>query len=222
MYQKGLQMQHINLWGEIYEIYKKTNRNHILKSNGHKGLFLSCIAVYVVTSIAAFFFRDTYFFTSIFSIFITAMAISVIFIYTLSKDYAEELKGHPLFEKSKYIKFIEFKKHFELSENLSLELIPGLLEWEEIRSKKFDTLNFLTNPVTLIILSAFLSQIFTIVSSAGKSIEILVIAAYIFMAVMFISWTAYDFISSNKKRSFEICRLLRWLQIEGQPRRIDT
>lgn len=215
-------MQYIYLWGEIYEIYKKTNRSRILKNNGHKGLFFCCIAVYGITSIIAFFFRDAYFFISIFSIFITAMAISAIFSYTLSKDYAEVLKGHPLFEKTKYIKFIEFKKHFELSNNLSLESIPSLLEWEEIRSKKFDTLNFLTNPVTLIVLSAFLAQLFTIINSAEKSIEILVIAAYLFMAVMFISWTAYDFLSSNKKRSFEICRMLRWMQIEGQLQRVDT
>ena len=215
-------MQHIELWGEIYEIYKKTNRNYILKNNGHKKLYFSCIVIYALTSIAASFFKDAYFFASILSIFLTAMAISAVFIYTLSKDYAKELKGHPLFEKSKYIKFIEFKKHFELSGNLSPKIIPALLEWEEIRNKKFDTLNFFTNPITLIILSAFLSQLFTSFSSAGKSVEILVIAAYIFMAIMFISWTAYDFLSSNKKRSFEICRLLRWIQIESQPQRVDT
>jgi MFS family permease len=216
MYQKGIQMQHIKQWGEIYEIYKKTNRNHILKSNGHAKLFYACIAIYFIVAIAASFFKDTYFFTSILSIFFVAMAISIVFIYTLSKDYAEELKGHPLFAKSKYIKFIEFKKHFELSPNLSPEAIPALLEWEEIRNQRFDTINFFTNPITLIVLSAFLSQVFTSFSSTGKSVEILVVGAYMFMAVMFISWTAYDFLSSNKKKNFEICRLLRWVQIENK------
>jgi membrane-bound acyltransferase YfiQ involved in biofilm formation len=79
-----------------------------------------------------------------------------------------------------------------------------------------DTINFFTNPITLIVLSAFLSQVFTNFSSTGKSVEILVIGAYMFMAVMFISWTAYDFLSSNKKKNFEICRLLRWVQIENK------
>lgn len=63
------------------------------------------------------------------------MAINAIFIFTLSKDYAEELKGHPVLEKTKYIKLLEFKKYFELSDNLSLESIPSLLGWEEISRK---------------------------------------------------------------------------------------
>ncbi|MHB0852664.1 hypothetical protein [Stutzerimonas nitrititolerans] len=214
-------MQHIQLWGEIYEIYKKSNRNYILKNNGHKALFYSCLAIYIAITIAASFLKDTYFFTSIVLIFLTAMAISIIFIYTLSKDYTDELKGHPLFSKSKYIKFIEFKKHFDNNKKLSPEIIPALLEWEEIRNQRFDTVNFFTNPVTLIILSAFLSQLFTSFSTTGKSIEFVVIAAYLFMAVMFISWTAYDFLSSNKKRNFEICRLLRWIQIESKSPSVD-
>lgn len=222
MYQKGIQVQHIKQWGEIYEIYKKTNRNNILKNNGHTKLFYACIATYSIVSISASFFKDTYFFTSILAIFLTAMTISIVFIYILSKDYTDELKGHPLFSKSKYIKFIEFKKHFESSPNLSTEAIPALLEWEEIRNQRFDTINFFTNPITLIVLSAFLSQVFTSISATGKSVEILVVGSYIFMAVMFISWTAYDFLSSNKKRNFEICRLLRWIQIENQSQRIDT
>ena len=209
-------MRHIQLWGEIYGIYKKTNRNYILKNNGHKGVFYSCLIVYIAVTVSVSFLKDTYFFTSIVLIFLAAMAISLIFIYTLSKDYASELNGHPLFSKSKYIKYIEFKKHFDDSKILSPEIIPALLEWEEIRSQRFDTVNFFTNPITLIVLSAFLSQLFNSFSSTGKSIEFLVIAAYLFMAVMFISWTAYDFLSSNKKKNFEICRLLRWVQIESK------
>ena len=174
-----------------------------MKGNGHKKLFYACVTIYYTTSIAAFFFRDTYFFTSVLSIFLVAMAISAAFIYTLSKDYAKELKGHPLFAKLKYIRYIEFKKHFELSANLSPESIPALLEWEEIMSQRFDTINFFTNPITLLVLSAFLAQIFASFNSAGKSVEFVVLAAYIFMAVMFISWTAYDFLSSNKKKNFE-------------------
>jgi len=222
MYQKGVQMQHIKQWGEIYDIYKKTNRSNLLKNNGHAKLFYACIAIYSIVSISASFFKDTHFFISILAIFSTAMTISIAFIYILSKDYAEELKGHPLFSKSKYIKFIEFKKHFESSQNLSTESIPALLEWEEIRNQRFDTINFFTNPITLIVLSAFLSQVFTSISATGRSVEILVVGAYLFMAVMFISWTAYDFLSSNKKRNFEICRLLRWIQIENQSQRVDT
>lgn len=149
------------------------------------------------------------------------MTISIVFICVLSNDYTDELKGHPLFSRSKYIKFIEFKKHFELSSDLSIEAIPALLEWEEIRNQRFDTINFFTNPVTLIILSAFLSQAFTSISEAGKNVEIMVVGAYIFMVVMFMSWVAYDFLSSNKKRNFEICRLLRWMQIENQSRRTN-
>jgi len=221
MYQGGIEMQHIKQWGEIYKIYKKPNRSNVLKNNGHARLFYACIAIYSIVSISASFFKDTYFFTSIFAIFLTAMTISIVFIFVLSNDYTDELKGHPLFSRSKYIKFIEFKKHFESSSDLSIEAIPALLEWEEIRSQRFDTINFFTNPVTLIVLSAFLSQAFTSISETGRNVEIMVVSAYIFMVVMFMSWVAYDFLSSNKKRNFEICRLLRWIQIENQSRRTD-
>lgn len=61
MYQKGIEMQHIKQWGEIYDIYKKTNKSNILKSNGHARLFYVCIVIYSIVSISASFFKDTYF-----------------------------------------------------------------------------------------------------------------------------------------------------------------
>lgn len=207
-------MQCIKLWGEIHSIYKATNSNFILKRNGHSKLFYSALVVYVLLSGGVCFFSDTNFFVSVVVIFFAAISVNLVFGYVLAKDYEDELKGHSFFTKPKYVRYIEFSKEFEFSTNLTVEMIPALLEWEEVRNKKFDTLNLFTNPLTLLILSAFLSQLFAGFSSEGKDIQFLVVASYLFMTGMFISWTVYDFLSSSKKRSFEICRLLRWIQLE--------
>ncbi len=214
-------MQQVKLWGEIYKIHEETNRIQLLKNNGHTKLLYICVAIYAIFSISVFFFnvfffKNANFFILAMAIFLVAMTINIIFTFTLSKDYSDELKGQPLFSTPKYIKFIEFKKRFESNPNLSPEKIPLLLEWEEVRNMQFDSINFLTHPLTLVVISAFLSILLTSFSSEGSDIKLLIVVYYIFMATMFSFWAAYDFITSSKRRNFENTRLLRWLQIEYQ------
>lgn len=209
-------MRYIKLWGELNAMYEQTSRGRLLRRSGHARLFYGCMLVYAAVSIGGLFMKDGHFFLSVVSIFLTAMLISFLFLRALSKDYPSCLSAYPLLGRGKFIRYIEFKKRFDNSADLTPELIPSLLEWDETKNKTLDTWGLFTNPLTLVAISAFLAKLFESLGPAHENLEFWIVTAYLFMATMFISWVAYDFLSSARKRNFEICRLLRWIHIESK------
>lgn len=209
-------MKHIKGWKELTDIYRKTNTRRLLLQNGHIQAYRIAIGVYVVVTLVTLCFSASHFLYAVLLVFVTALSITCVFSWLLHADYAEIVKGAAIIDKNKYIKYFEFREQFYANHGVVKCDISSLLQWEEVRNEKFDAVNVVTNPLVLIILSAILSQLVSLVGTDGTSIKLLLSFIYFLIAVCFIIWAAWDSLSSGRRRKFEIGRFLKWIEIERE------
>lgn len=218
-------MSYIRLWGELEDLYRSTSRLHLLREFGHikmvwlvKGIF----AAVIVWSLIFFVVETDRLVYGVILTVLVGLVLMGIFIHTLSSKEPEELGKHPYLSRERYLRYMMFRDRFHQHPELRNVDINALLEWEEVRYHKFDVANFFMNPLALLIYSAVISQWLGIYATV-KEEEWLSAALYLIIIGLFVAWLMRDAWTSDKRRNFEICRMLRWIQIErtGHASRLD-
>ena len=209
-------MSYIRLWGELEDLYRSTSRVHMLREFGHVKMVWLVLGTFFTVAVSSLIFfvveTDRMLYGVLLTV-IVGLVLMAIFVHTLAGKEPEQLAKHPYLSRERYLRYMMFRDRFQKHSELKNVDINALLEWEEVRYHKFDMANFFMNPLALLIYSAVISQWLGIYATV-KEEEWLSAAMYLVIIGLFVAWLMRDAWTSDKRRNFEICRMLRWMQIE--------
>ncbi|WP_324011241.1 hypothetical protein [Aeromonas hydrophila] len=211
-------MDYVNHWNQLFYIYKQCSRIGMLKRNGHRKWYWLGVFLYAVLSILVFLGTQS----SVYNVVITiATEFTIAFLvgYVLSWKNGREVKecsSLPISEKELYARYRMFRGDFSSDKTLSKLPINNLLAWNDARFKKIDVSSVFHNPIFILVLSAIVSLVASteLVKSNGSFTLVLVV--FFIGGIVPLLWLLQDFLYSEKKQYFNICKFLQWIELDKE------
>ncbi|WP_421173998.1 hypothetical protein [Aeromonas enteropelogenes] len=210
-------MDHVNHWNQLFHMYKNCSRIGMLKRNGHKRWYWIGISSYVAISVLVFLWTKDSSYNLVLTI-VTEFAVAFLVGYMLSwriGRYAKECSSLSVSERELYARYRMFRMDFKSNRELSSISIDNLLAWNEARFKKLDILSLFHNPIFILILSAIMSTIVSMELVKNNSGFVLVLIVYFIMGIIPLLWLLQDYLYSEKKKYFNICKFLKWIELDN-------
>lgn len=211
-------MDYVNHWNELFYIYKQCSRIGLLQRNGNSMWYISGMTFYAVMSFCVFWvtYESAYnLVATIFSEFTLALLVGYILSWKNGRE-VRECSMLPASERELYARYRMFRSDFKENSVLSNLPIKDLLEWNDARFKKIDVSSVFHNPIFILFLSTITSLVVSteIVKSNGDFVFSLVV--FFLGGVVPLLWLMQDYLHSEKRKYFNICKFLKWIEIESE------
>ncbi|MFZ3018078.1 MAG: hypothetical protein WA056_06455 [Gallionella sp.] len=126
------------------------------------------------------------------------------------------LKQQPFFSRTKCLSYLLFVEKLRATQLFVKSDVGALVEWENISQEKINTLEYFQSPVVLVILGASLSWVGNfLVPTISTNFKYLFAVLYLIFAALWFGWLVSDWLKSHKKKTLEICRFLKWWELES-------
>lgn len=225
-------MSGLSKWAALYEFYRQSHRASIVKSLYRRQISKSwpywmAFVIYLVIGLTAYIVGDTtsLFLLSLLSICATAFSIYIWLEFMIAKEFGEYyqnygLKQYPFFLRTRYLSYLLFAEKLNTTRQLIKQDVGLLVEWENIRQEKINTFDFFRTPSVLLLLTAFSGLFIEYMKNKNfvQTEHIFLISILLFV-VLWIGWTLSDLLNSHKKTNLEICRFLKWWELDKQLKR---
>lgn len=215
----GWKVDYVNHWGELFRLYRRCSRIAMLRRNGHMKWVITGMSLYTAISMMVFF--TTY--ESLYNVAITIateFATAYVVGYVLSWKNGQGISGAKslsVSERELYARYRLFKNDFKSNQQLSGVPIDNLIAWYDARFMKMEVASILQSPMFILLLSSIVSIFLSVEYIKNNSGYVLAIAVSILIGILPLLWLLHGHMHSERRKYFNICKFLRWIELDGMP-----
>jgi len=218
-------MSYLSKWSLLFEFHKATHRAKIISSLykskpiKEKWPYYFAFGTYLLISGSVAFIAPK----SIWPVFVIIVTAFLTYLWLetrIAKEYKylyieNNLKAHPFFTRSTYVSYLLFSEKLNNSKSFEKEDIKTLINWLNIQYEKTDVFSFFK---TSVILSAITILVNIVIKylEMKKLInpELIFTISFLVFSIIWLSWILSEAINSNKKKTSEISRYIKWWELE--------
>ncbi|WP_421257655.1 hypothetical protein [Aeromonas sp. 600886] len=148
--------------------------------------------------------------------FVTAYVVG----YVLSWKNGQSISGAnslSVSERELYARYRLFSRDFKSNQQLSEVPIGSLIAWYDARFIKMEVSNVLQSPMFILLLSSLVSIFLSVEYVKNNSGYVLAVAVSILFGILPFLWLLHGHMHSERRKYFNICKFLRWIEIDGIP-----
>lgn len=191
----------------------------MLRRNGHMKWVITGMSLYAAISMIAFF--TTY--GSLYNVAITVVtefATAYVVGYVLSWKNGQSISGAnslSVSERELYARYRLFSRDFKSNQQLSGVPIGNLIAWYDARFMKMEVSSILQSPMFILLLSSLVSIFLSVEYVKNNSGYVLAVAVSLLFGILPFLWLLHGHMHSERRKYFNICKFLRWIELDGIP-----
>ncbi|MGY3855375.1 hypothetical protein ACW5W8_21525 [Aeromonas aquatilis] len=177
------------------------------------------MSLYAAISMMAFF--TTY--GSLYNVAITVVtefATAYVVGYVFSWKNGQSISGAnslSVSERELYARYRLFSRDFKSNQQLSGVPIDNLIVWYDARFMKMEVPSILQSPIFILLLSSLVSIFLSVEYIKNNSGYVLAISMSILIGILPFLWLLHGHMHSERRKYFNICKFLRWIELDGMP-----